>query len=1055
MSLPALTVIPAGAGSGKTYTIQTQLGEWIKDGKIQPERIVAVTFTEAAAGELRERIRAELIRSGRPEDALKLDQAIITTIHGFGLRVLSEFCFEAGITPRPRLLSEDEEDALIRHALTATERADAVMDRLKPFGYGYDFATGKGPEDQFRDKVLAVIVLLRVIGRVAGDPLLWPYAEQHIRAGYGPTGDAGELHARLQGAVNTLRARFPQDLSVLFKDKKTVAAELRKNYRALYQAGTTDALSHDWALWQKLRNLRLSNSSSKLPEGYDALAEAVMLAAAGLTQHPGPLEDAIAHAGALFGAAEEALERHSSAKRGSGLLDYTDMLAESNRLFAGNAAVLRYFSDRWDCLVIDEFQDTNPLQFSLLWLLHRACVPALVVGDRKQAIMRFQQADARLLAALESHYPEAVTPLAENWRTTPVLMEWINAVGNGLFPGEYTPLRPQASYPSSMAPLDVVHIVARTKSSVVAEHMACHLKALLDSGELIYDRHSKRQRPLRGGDIAVLCPKHALLSQYAAALRAVGVRVRRDEEGWFKSPVIELAFHALAYVADPHDAHAALYLTTTELGVHDLESALTAFIDGAPPADPVLALLDAVHDVPATASVEQVVREVIAALDLYERTACWPDGAQARANLVRLQAEAKAFTDSSSEALASGGYYGSGLKTFLAWLRARAERDDNQPPARVIDEDAVHLVTWHSAKGREWPVVAVCGTYSSVKARLPDLDVQYASFDDLERVLPEARIAYTPGFDAPEACERFTGHLQWLAEDDATRLLYVALTRPREKLILEWPSYLEDKEGSSYWSVLKDKSGMTLQDDKLGVGDQALTCTVREVGKESPDVAMELPNGGMLLQPAVYRQLIQKQPLDARLTPESVSPSTLKGDTEVELSGVIQEKIAPAFDLDLEVSGAVRGDLLHRALEVLAGESARAALVTEATSYPFTTDQIAAITETMNGFEAWMKNTQGASDIGREVPLLALNENGSVVSGAIDVLARTGEGYWIIDYKSDATADYEARFRMYLPQLLAYAEALRQTGAAQPVCGIAIFWIITGEVSVMPLQRKL
>ena len=96
MSLPALTIIPAGAGSGKTYTIQKRLSEWIRDGKVQPERIVAVTFTEAAAGELRERIRVELIRSGHPEHALKLDQAIITTIHGFGLRVLTEFCFVIG-----------------------------------------------------------------------------------------------------------------------------------------------------------------------------------------------------------------------------------------------------------------------------------------------------------------------------------------------------------------------------------------------------------------------------------------------------------------------------------------------------------------------------------------------------------------------------------------------------------------------------------------------------------------------------------------------------------------------------------------------------------------------------------------------------------------------------------------------------------------------------------------------------------------------------------------------------------------------------------------------
>ena len=88
MTLPPLTIVPAGAGSGKTHQIQHQLGKWIVQGKIAPERIVAVTFTEAAATELRERIRANLLGLGRLEDALKLDQAYISTIHGFGLRLL-------------------------------------------------------------------------------------------------------------------------------------------------------------------------------------------------------------------------------------------------------------------------------------------------------------------------------------------------------------------------------------------------------------------------------------------------------------------------------------------------------------------------------------------------------------------------------------------------------------------------------------------------------------------------------------------------------------------------------------------------------------------------------------------------------------------------------------------------------------------------------------------------------------------------------------------------------------------------------------------------------
>ncbi len=108
MSLPLLEIIPAGAGSGKTHTIQTKLSKWVQEGLVKPEKIVAVTFTEAAAAELRDRIRAELVKDGRIEDALRLDQAYMSTIHSFGLRIITEFAFEAEASPVPRLLNDDE-----------------------------------------------------------------------------------------------------------------------------------------------------------------------------------------------------------------------------------------------------------------------------------------------------------------------------------------------------------------------------------------------------------------------------------------------------------------------------------------------------------------------------------------------------------------------------------------------------------------------------------------------------------------------------------------------------------------------------------------------------------------------------------------------------------------------------------------------------------------------------------------------------------------------------------------------------------------------------------
>ena len=139
--LPKLDVVSAGAGSGKTYRIKDTVGRWIKNELVSPDRIVAVTFTEAAAGELKERLRKELIDLSRVEDALKLDQAYISTIHSFGLRLLTEFAFDGGLPPRSRLLDQNEETALLRQAIARSGNIDTLTRELRRYGYKYDGGT--------------------------------------------------------------------------------------------------------------------------------------------------------------------------------------------------------------------------------------------------------------------------------------------------------------------------------------------------------------------------------------------------------------------------------------------------------------------------------------------------------------------------------------------------------------------------------------------------------------------------------------------------------------------------------------------------------------------------------------------------------------------------------------------------------------------------------------------------------------------------------------------------------------------------------------------------
>lgn len=1047
MSLKPLTIIPAGAGSGKTYTIQTRLAEWVTKGEVQPDRIVAVTFTEAAAAELRDRIRAELVNQGRLEDALKLDQAYISTIHGFGLRLLTEFAYDAGLSPAPRLLNEDEESVLIRLALAATDAADEVMGNLTAYGYAYDRNTGKGPEDQFRNAILALIGKLRSIGQLDTNSYAIPHALKKVQALYGPTGTAKHLNSLLQSAVRKLLKKFPNDLSGLFEGNKSAVQALKKDFRALKRAEKSEILEKDWPLWQQLRELRLSKRSSSLPDGYDALAQEVMEAAAALPSHPGPLLDALNHVKALLAAAQDSLNRYAETKREKELVDYADMIALSHGLLKGRRDILAEFRSRVDCLVIDEFQDTNPLQFALLWALSRAGVPTLIVGDLKQAIMGFQNADSRLLEQLQADHPTALSPLTANWRSSKPLMDWINQVGKGLFGKGYTSLTPKANFESKLSPLEVIEFPEQPKhrSTIIpAQHTALRIKALLeDRTQRVYDKELDTHRRLRAGDIAVICPTNSRLEKYAEALRSVGIRTQMEQDGWLSSRIIQIAYHALSYVADPADRHAALYLIVTELGALDLETAIARHLRNDSFDDPILTTLDGVADAISTLTVDAVVDRVVEALDLHGRIALWPDTPQARVNLLRLQGEAREFMGSNREALASGGYYGMGLKTFLAWLQGKAERDDRQPEPSVISEDAVQLLTWHRAKGKEWPVVAICATDSDVSVRLPSTDVVYKDFTDLSKVLERARLEISPSFAAPETSDKFREPLQEIRQQEARRLLYVALTRAREKTILEAPVYQEGKDTVSYWTLLKEAAGIEISGNTMKVGTKIFDCRVVQAGKEAPE--FEVTAAAETL-PVIGRRAIEANTVTISLTPEAVTPSSLHGapvGNEPKTSFI---QYGEPLNIGLDLSATDRGTFLHRCFEVAGCGPERLDHLFGIEGIELDAGQHAAITDAAKAFQSWCVKELAPVRIDHEVPILVLDAQESVVSGSIDLLVETKEGFWIIDHKSDVTEDIEGRFLHYLPQLRCYAHAVGKARTDKPVLGVGVNWISRGGV---------
>ena len=1052
MSHMSLTIVPAGAGSGKTYFLQTELARRIKDEGLAPESIVAVTFTEAAAAELRGRIRGALVADNMLEQAMQLDHAYISTIHSFGLRLISEFAFDGDLSPSPRLLNDDEQGMLVSRAMAHSGNATMMMANLDRYGYRYDFMSETTPEDAFRSGLLSFIATLRSIGKGdSADALISP-AEQKIRQLYGDSRTAQHLKDSLLEAINTLLRAFPNDLSPAYSSVKSASEQLRNDFYRMRRASKGSPLDADWKLWQDLRQLRLSNQRTRLPAGYDDLAEQVMSAADALPLHPGPLQDALNHAQALLQAASECLNRYSTNKQERGLVDFTDMLSQAHALLCGKPQVAEAFRQRVGCLVVDEFQDTNPLQFSLLWSLTRHGVPTIIVGDLKQAIMGFQGADSRLMQQLISLYPESVKPQTCNYRSSEPIMRWVNLVGAGLFGGAYTALKSEAKYPKNLAsPLEVLEArdgLGRQEASVWASHTVSRVAELLEEKPEILDRHTKQYRPLRGGDIAIICPTNGRLATYAAALRSAGIRCRLDQDGWYESRVVQLCCYALQYLADSSDLYAALYLSVTELGGHTLQSALDQLVAGQELSDPILDQIVAVAAGRQDRFLDETVEALIAALDMYGTISLWSDAGQARANLLRLQQECLDFIAANREALASGGYYGAEIKTFLAWLKGKVERDNRQPTAAVIDEDAVQLTTWHSSKGREWPIVAVCGIERDTTPRLPTTRVGYQDFSDLANLLESARVEIFPNFVAPKSCEKFKESLLSDTRDGATRLLYVALTRAREKLILEWPGYLSLKDnatGNTYWEILSGLARLELVENTMVTMGTPVDCRITVVTKE-PSEFDQAPEETQL--PLYGRRAIEHKELPAPLTPEHITPSALHG-VEAPNFDCRTNTYVGSLNVLKGMDAAERGTVLHRCFELLLAHPELAVELPELLGISMSSEEVVMIAGVVQAFKAHLDDIIKPVSLRCEEPFIRVDQSGTVITGTIDLLVETSQGYWVIDHKSDQIEEAELpeRAAYYYPQLLVYREAVAAIHPDKAICGVMINWVSLGMLT--------
>ena len=374
---------------------------------------------------------------------------------------------------------------------------------------------------------------------------------------------------------------------------------------------------------------------------------------------------------------------------------------------------------------------------------------------------------------------------------------------------------------------------------------------------------------------------------------------------------------------------------------------------------------------------------------------------------------------------------------------------NNQADPRVIDEDAIQLVTWHSSKGREWPVVFVCGMDKSLSPRLPNMALGYSTFEDLSQLIEKAQIEYSPNFAASGSDDQFLGDLGLATELESRRLIYVAITRAREKPVLEWPRYLAGKDGLTYWSILAAETTVSPQAATITVGGTSFPCLIGAGASELPD---DFGVGGGTtpeVLATIGRRAIQRRVVPDGLIPDSVVPSGLESIQSSETARQPLESISyhEGLELEIELTGTTLGTFLHRCFEVVGVNAELGGKLSAIAGVAISDGGVSNIINIVTSFEQWMTDRFSATAVHREIPLLGIDDNGSVVSGTADLVLETEDGIWIIDHKSDQVDDPELAFNIYRPQLECYATLLRSMG--HNVLGMGINWIRRGEVSLI------
>lgn len=796
--------VEAGAGSGKTFTLTQRIAWALTPGSGADggpylddlSQVLVITFTNAAAREIRERVRSTLRAGGMTEQALQVDSAWISTIHGMCARILRRHALELGIDPAFGIVQGNDAEAFDRQALEevvggayrSAEKGSPLREAFDDYRLG-----GEGPQGWFG--AMGVVQSIREVARsVAGgyDALDFPEAE-----------GVGEAMASLLGEVEALAA---QRLTKKATEAVLPILEALRGFGELAPGFRTPE-----AALETLDGLKLPANAGKaaaeqLRQAKRSLAKA--RAAALLARSRAWVPD-------LVGLARRVDARVWELGQAASVLSNDDLIGLALRAVEGNEAVARDYAGRFRLVMVDEFQDTDARQLRLIGILAGEGARHLTtVGDAQQSIYRFRGADVGVFRGRGAALPETGhVRLAVNYRSHPDVLALVDRVcggEDGVLEGfmhlDANPGRRDTYQARDLPRVSVeVSVGSGSRGKVGAEQAAVAAAAIADR---LAEYRDHGEQP---GRMALLLGTTTKAGLYIDAIRACGLDCVVTGGSTFTSaPEVTVMAKLLHALANPHDTQSGLFPLLTsemfELDANDLIQLGTRpqvkldaptnrridagietmeFFHGARPSRRLLLA----HDVLERAW-DSLGRRPVADVCLQAvRESGW---------LSRLEAEGPTGLAKEANVLAAVRYIrdlteGMGLgparaaEEFDTWLAV-----SKVPPASLAggEMQSVRVMTIHASKGLQFPVTAVaeCWSARSDTGKLRSMAVGDRRMcvlapgespsvpEDEERVgepsdLVEWYHAIGEENSAADAAER-------------TRLLYVALTRAQEALVV-------------------------------------------------------------------------------------------------------------------------------------------------------------------------------------------------------------------------------------------------------------------------------